>query len=85
MRQQLGGRAEGIRERAVVLDDRADSGAGFIQNEAPADRVIDPDLEFRVCLAVGREAHAVGMQRQPLAPIQQQIAPLVECDAVATV
>jgi hypothetical protein len=51
-------------------------------DEAAADGIIDPDVQWRTGIVEGGEAHAVGMAGQALPAEQQQIRGLVEGNGV---
>ena len=60
-------------------------GAGLVltEHEATADRVVVALADLAALVVLGSEAHAVGMERQPLAAVQDDVLVHVEGDVPA--
>ena len=84
--QQFGAAVKGMgQDRGVGCDDgvAAAVGGGFVADHEPAaHRVVDAALHKGCGRVPGREAHAVGVQRQAFAAVQVQIGLFVEGDLV---
>jgi hypothetical protein len=88
-RQQVGAAVEGQRQHAGVGGDqllaRAVRGDLLADDEAAPHRVIHPLGQQRPRRVEGREAHAVGVQRQGLAAVEHHVAGLVQRDGMRAI
>ena len=86
-RQQFVAAVEGVRQHGGVGRDHLVQravGRDFVaDDEAAADRVVVALGEFGTGGVEGREAHAVGVERQGLAAVELEVGLLVEGDRVA--
>ena len=57
----------------------------LINDCAPANRIGRPCPQFSPCIIIGREQHTIGMERQPLLAVEDQIARFIKIDAVDAV
>ena len=82
--QQFGAGAERIRHRRRVWQQLGVSGPVVVQDEPAADRVVG-SLTQHLAVAVRGEGHAVGVERQRAATIQNQIVFRIKCDWVRAI
>ena len=73
-----------VRVRCDLFLQRAIGGERVADHESAPDRVIDACGQFTAIHCIRSEAHAVGMQRQRLATIEDEILLLIERDLATT-